>query len=78
MPITIHGIVDMAEGVTTTKLPVAFQIRTRYCCYDGSRLHMIVGLGMDVSVNFIVSNAWMKGIGAVIDYGAAEIRVPLR
>jgi hypothetical protein len=38
---------------------------------------MIVGLGMDVSVNFIISNAWMRQIGAVIDYGASEFRVPL-
>ena len=32
---------------------------------------------MNVSVNFIISNAWMKQIGAVINYGAAQIRVPL-
>ena len=74
----MHRIVDAAKGVTTTDLSVAFQIRTRYRCYDGLRLHMTVGLGMNVSVNFIVSNAWMKGINAVIDYGAAKIRVPLQ
>ena len=38
---------------------------------------MIVGLGMNVSVNFIVSNTWMNQIGAVINYGASKIRVPL-
>ena len=77
-PITMHRIVDAAKGVTTTDLSVAFQIRTRYRCYDGLRLHMTVGLGMNVSVNFIVSNTWMKGIRAVIDYGAAKICVPLQ
>ena len=76
-PITMHGIVDEKEGANTTELPVAFQIRTRHRCHDGSELHMIVGLGMNVSVNFIISNAWMKQIGAVIDYGASQIRVPL-
>ena len=53
-PITMHGIVDEA---------VAFQIRTRYHCHDGSELQMMVGLGMNVSVNFIVRNAWMKRLG---------------
>ena len=76
-PITIQGIVDDASGNNQTELPVALQIRTRYHCRDGSKLHMIVGLGMEVSVNFIVSNAWMRQIGAVIDYGAKEVRVPL-
>ena len=38
---------------------------------------MIVGLGMDVSVNFVIINAWMRQIGAVIDYGAKEVRVPM-
>ena len=32
---------------------------------------------MNISVNFIIINALMKKIGAVIDYGAAQIRVPL-
>lgn len=76
-PITMQGIVDNKSGTNQTELPVAFQIRTRYHCRDGSELHMIVGLGMDVSVNFIISNAWMRKIGAVIDYGANEVRVPL-
>ena len=30
-----------------------------------------------MSVNFIISNAWMQQIGAVIDYGASEFCVPL-
>jgi hypothetical protein len=76
-PITMQGIVDDSSGNNKTELPVAFQIRTRYICRDGSELHMVVGLGMDVSVNFIISNAWMRRIGAVIDYGAKEVRVPL-
>ena len=77
-PITMHGIVDEAkEGVTTTVLPVAFKIRTLYYTEDGSELHMMVGLGTNVSVNFVLSNAWMKRLGAVLDYGAHELRVPL-
>jgi len=38
---------------------------------------MIVGLEMDVSVNFIISNIWMRQIGAVIDYGTSKCCVPL-
>jgi hypothetical protein len=56
-PITMQAIVDDASGNNKTDLPVAFQIRTHYCCHDGLQLHMIVGLGMDVSVNFIINNA---------------------
>ena len=73
----MHGIVDEKEGANTTELPVDFQIRNRHRCHDGSELHMIVGLGMNVLVNFITSITWMKQIGAVIDYGASQIRVPL-
>ena len=76
-PITIQGIVDNASGNNQTELPVGFQIRTCYHCHDGSELQMIVGLGMGVSVNFIVSNAWMRQTGAVIDYGTKEVCVPM-
>lgn len=77
-PITMHGIVDEAkEGVTTTVLPVAFKIKTLYHMEDGGELHMMVGLGTNVSVNFVISNAWMKKLGAVLDYGSQELRVPL-
>ena len=51
-PITMQGIVDDASGNNKTDLPVAFQIQTRYHCRDGSELHMLVGLGMDVSNNY--------------------------
>ena len=37
----------------------------------------MVGLGMDVSVNFIISNAWLKQIGAVMDYGMNALNIPL-
>ena len=57
---TMQGIVDNNSGTNQTELPVAFQIRTRYHCRDGSELHMIVGLGMNVSVNLVISNAWMR------------------
>jgi hypothetical protein len=76
-PITMHGVVDTAVGATSTDLPVAFQIRTDYKCRDGSELHLLVALGKDVSVNFILGNAWMKGMGAIMDYGSNELRVPL-
>ena len=77
-PIFMHGIVSTyTEGVTITELTVAFQIRTPYRCRDVSDLHLIVALGTDVSVNFILSNDWMKHIGAVLDYGANQLRVTL-
>ena len=38
---------------------------------------MIVALGMDVSVYFILSNAWMKHIGSFLDHGANQLRMPL-
>ena len=66
------------EGVTTTEFPVAFQIHTPYRFCDGSELHLIVSLCKDVSVNFILSNYWMKHIGAVLDYGTNQLRVPLQ
>ena len=78
-PITMHGIVDPnAEGgVHTTELPIAFRIKTVYKLRNGNELHLMVGLGAHVSVNFIISNAWLKQIGGVIDYGAHALRIPL-
>jgi hypothetical protein len=58
--ITMHRIVDKVAGATTTKLFVASQIHTLYKCRDRSKLHFLVVLGADVSVNFILSNAWFK------------------
>ena len=77
-PITMHGIVDpnAQGGIHTTQLPVAFRLRTCYTLRDGKELHIMVGLGFDVAVNFIISNAWLKKIGAVIDYGANSLRIP--
>ena len=52
--IFMHGIVCTdTDGVTTTELPVAIQIRTPYICCYGSELNLIVALGTDISVNFI-------------------------
>ena len=75
----MHFIVSAdTEGVTTTEFTVAFQIRTPYRCRDRLDLHIIVSLGGNVSVIFILSNTWMKRIGAVLDYGANKLRVPLQ
>ena len=77
--IFMHGIVSTdTDSVTTTELPVAFQIRTPYRCRDVSDLHLILALGTDVSVNSVLRNAWMKQIGDVIDYVANQLRVPLQ
>ena len=77
-PITMHGIVDpnAQGGVHTTQLSVAFRLRTCYTLRNGKELHIMVGLGADVAVDFIISNAWMKKIGAVIDYGSDCLRIP--
>ena len=53
------------------------QIRMQYFNRDGHEIHIVVGLGMDVSVNFIVSNTWLKGISVVVDYEASQLRVPM-
>ena len=63
----MQDIVDDASDNNKTYFPVTSQIRTCYHCFDGLELHMIVGLGMDVSVHFIISDVWMRQIGAVID-----------
>ena len=75
----MHGIVSTdTEGVTTTELPVAFHIRTPHRCIDGSELHIIISLGTNVSVNFILSHYWMIHIGSVLDYGSNQLCVPLQ
>ena len=76
-PITMHVIVDAEAGAATTDLPIAFKICTPYRCRDGSRLHMMVACGPGVSVNFVMSNGWLKTVGAVLDYAARELRVPM-
>ena len=56
--IFMYGIVyTYTDGVTTIELPVAFHICTPYICRDGSEIHLIVALGTDVSVKFILSNS---------------------
>ena len=57
-PLTMHGIVDPdAEGGNhTTELPVAFRLRTTYKLRGGKDLHLMIGLGKDVSVKFILGN----------------------
>jgi hypothetical protein len=76
-PIIMHGIVHKDDGKSSTDLPIAFQIRTPYFCHDGSQVHFLVAVGMGVSVNFILSNPWLRAMRAVIDYDAGEMRVPL-
>ena len=77
-PITMHGNVDpnAQGGIHTTQLPAAFRLRTCYTLRDDRELHIMVGLGLDVAVNFINSNAWMKKIGVVIDYGSDCLCIP--
>ena len=74
----MHGIVDPnAEGGNhTTELPVAFRLRTAYKLRCGKYLHLVVGLGKDVSVKFILGTPWLKSIGAVVDYGQDCLRAP--
>ena len=58
-----HGIVDPDEegGNHTTELPVAFRLRTAYKLRGGKDLHLMIGLGKDVSVKFILGNPWSSG-----------------
>ena len=77
--IFMHGIVSTdTDGFTTSEFPVALQICMPHRCDDKSQLHIIVALETDISVNFILSNAWMNQIGDVIDYEANQLRVPLQ
>ena len=71
------GIVSEAGGSpTSTKLPAAIELKTPYFGQDGRPIHLMVALGMDVAVNFVLPNGWLKTIGAVMDYGKKEIRLP--
>ena len=75
----MHGIVDPdAEGGNhTTELPVAFHLRTAYKLRDGKDLHLMIGLGKNVSVKFSLGNPWLKSIGTVVDYRQDCLRAPL-
>ena len=76
-PITMNGIVDDAGGApTSTQLPVAMELRTPYRGMDGRPIHLMVALGMHVSVNFVLPSGWLKATGAVLDYRKKEIRLP--
>ena len=76
--ITMHGIVDEMSGSSaTTRLPIAFEIRTPYVDREGREIHIMVGLGSNVSVNLILSNDWFKKMKAVIDYPNDEVRIPM-
>ena len=56
--IFMHGTVSTdTDNVTTTEFPLAFHICTPYRCCDVSDINLIVALGTDVSVNFILINA---------------------
>jgi len=71
------GIVSQAGGApTSTQLPVAIELKTPYYGQDGRPINLMVALGMDVAVNFVLPNGWLKTIGAVLDYGRKEIRLP--
>ena len=75
----MSGIVyDKAKGDVTAELPVVFKICTPYLICDESNMHIIVAVGRDVAVNFILSNAWTKNIKAVIDYGRNRLCIELR
>ena len=67
--IKMTGIVsEDTRGVTSTDLPIAVQLKTPYRNRDGRRIGITVALGISVSINFIISNAWMKKHRACIDY----------
>ena len=76
-PIHMTGIISDAGGPpTSTKLPVAIEIKTPYYGQDGRPIHLMIALGMSVAVNFVLPNGWLKTIGALLDYGKKEIRLP--
>ena len=73
-PIKMSGIVsEDTAGVTSTELPIAVKIKTPYRHHDGSRVFITVALGLSVSVDFILSNTFLKGMGATIDYAADKM-----
>ena len=80
-PLTTHDIDDAnAEGGAhnnTTQLTVDFRLCTVYKLRCGKELHLMMGLGKDVAVKFILGNPWLKNIGKVIDYGGHYLRAPL-
>ena len=77
--IRMTGIVsEDTSGVTSTELPVAVRLKTPFRDRNGNRLGVTVALGNAVSINFILSNAWMKKLGASIDYGTNRLMANLQ
>ena len=73
------GIVsEDTNGVTSTDLPIVECLRTPYRNRYGRRISITVALGSSVSINFILSNAWMKKLGASIDYGTNRLMANLQ
>ena len=67
--INTTGIVsEDTTGVTSTNLPITVQLRTPYRNRAGQRVSITIALGISVSINLIISNAWMKKHCACIDY----------
>ena len=68
---SIHmtGIVSKdTTGITSTDFPIAVQLRTPYRNCNGHLIFITVALENSVSINFILSNDWLKKLGATIDY----------
>jgi hypothetical protein len=60
-PIKMTGIVSAdIEGVTSTDLPLAVRLKTPFVDRKGKKVFITVALGESVSINFIISNAWLK------------------
>ena len=70
------GIVsEDTTGVTSTDLPIAVRPKTPYRNHDSRRIGTTVALGSSVPINFILSNAWLKMLGAIIDYDTNKLMV---
>ena len=74
--IRMTGIVsEDTTCITLTDLPIAVCLRTPYCNRNGDHIFVTVALGNSVPINFILSNAWLKKLGATIEYGTDRLLV---
>ena len=77
-PINLSGIVsEDTEGLTTTELPVVFELYTAYKNLTTQRpCTLLFGTGKGVSINAIVGNPFFRTTDAIIDAGSSILRVP--
>ena len=74
--IRMTGIVSEDTNSTTSMgLPIAVRLRTPYRNRDGRYISITVALGSSVPINLILSNAWLKMLDAIIDYGTNKLMV---